>query len=144
MPGRLPEGDPAPADGALPASARLGLGARPFGIYVHVPFCTSRCGYCDFTTYTASELGGGGSQAAYARNAIEEIRFARRVLGDADLRVDTVFFGGGTPTLLPPSDLAVILGAIDEEFGLTDGVEVTTEANPESVDLRSLTALREA
>jgi oxygen-independent coproporphyrinogen-3 oxidase len=144
VPGRLPDGDPAPDDGALPSSALEGLGTRPFGVYVHVPFCASRCGYCDFTTYTASELGGGASQAAYAKTAIEEIHFARRVLGDADVRVDTVFFGGGTPTLLPPGDLAAILTAIDDGFGLAAGAEVTTEANPESVDPSSLTALREA
>src|SRR5580658_2583030 len=63
MPGALPEGEPVPADGSLPEGARGGLGQRPFGIYVHVPFCVTRCGYCDFNTYTAAELGGraGGS-----------------------------------------------------------------------------------
>ena len=70
MPGRLPEGTPAPEDGALPERALAGVGTRAFGFYVHVPFCASRCGYCDFTTYTASELGGGSSQAAYADHAV--------------------------------------------------------------------------
>src|ERR1035441_8975111 len=59
MPGVLPDGEPVPADGTLPESAYGGLGTRPFGVYVHVPFCTTRCGYCDFNTYTAAELGGG-------------------------------------------------------------------------------------
>ena len=140
----LPEGgEPVPADGALPAGAAARIGACPFGLYVHVPFCASRCGYCDFNTYTADEPGGGGRDA-YADLAIAEIRLARRVAGDAAPQVQTVFFGGGTPTLLPPSRLAAILRAIDGEFGLAAGAEVTTEANPESVDERSLAELREA
>jgi oxygen-independent coproporphyrinogen-3 oxidase len=113
-------------------------------LYVHVPFCSVRCGYCDFNTYTATELGGGASQASYADTAIAEIRLARQVLGEVDVPVETVFFGGGTPTLLPPTDLARILGAIGEEFGLAPGAEVTTEANPDSVDLAALEVLREA
>jgi putative oxygen-independent coproporphyrinogen III oxidase len=144
MPSALPDGDPAPRDGGLPASALTGLGQRPFGFYVHVPFCSVRCGYCDFNTYTALELGGGASQASYAETAIAEIRLARQVLGQVDVPVDTVFFGGGTPTLLPPTDLARILGAIGDEFGLAPGAEVTTEANPDSVDLAALGVLREA
>ncbi|GAA2357967.1 radical SAM family heme chaperone HemW [Nonomuraea africana] len=143
MPSTLPDGDPAPASGELPASALSGLGERPFGFYVHVPFCVTRCGYCDFNTYTAAELGPGASHRDYADTAIEEVRLARRVLGDASLPVETVFFGGGTPTLLPAGDLARILRAIDEEFGLAQGAEVTTEANPESVDPAYLEKLRE-
>ncbi len=145
MPARLPDGDPAPADGALPASALADLGARPFGVYVHVPFCATRCGYCDFNTYTASELDGGGrSRAGYVAAVRAELALARRVLGDAAPAAQTVFFGGGTPTLLAPGELAEILGAIDEAFGLATGAEVTTEANPESVDAASLAALRDA
>ena len=145
MPSVLPEGEPAPPDGSLPASALAGLGTRPFGFYVHVPFCTVRCGYCDFNTYTASELGEvpGASRTSYADAAIAEVRLARRVLGDADLPVDTVFFGGGTPTLLPPHDLTRIVAAVRDEFGLADGAEVTTESNPDSVDADDLAALRE-
>ena len=95
--------------GRCPSRALAELGSRPFGFYVHVPFCTVRCGYCDFNTYTAAELGDqpGASRATYAEAAIAEIRLARRVLGDRDLPVDTVFFGGGTPTLLGAGDLAV-------------------------------------
>ncbi len=143
MPGTPPAGQPAPPDGRLPAAALATLGQAPFGMYVHVPFCRTRCGYCDFNTYTAGELRGA-SQDSYAALAIEEIRFARSLLGPAAPNVSTVFFGGGTPTLLPPGDLAAILGAIDGEFGLAAGAEVTTEANPESVDQRSLAALRAA
>jgi putative oxygen-independent coproporphyrinogen III oxidase len=144
VPSTLPEGQPAPADGVLPASSYDGLGHRGFGVYVHVPFCATRCGYCDFNTYTATELGGGASQASYAATAVEELRLARRVLGEVDLPAQTVFFGGGTPTLLPSGDLARLLGAVRDEFGLAPDAEVTTEANPDSVTPESLQALRTA
>jgi oxygen-independent coproporphyrinogen-3 oxidase len=129
----------------LPSGALAGVGERPFGVYVHVPFCTVRCGYCDFNTYTASELGSrpGASRASYADAAIAEIRLARRVLGDRDVPVETVFFGGGTPTLLPPRDLTRIVSAIDDELGLAAGAEVTTESNPDSVTAEDLEVLRE-
>ena len=145
MPGSVPEGEPVPADGALPERALAGLGERPFGIYVHVPFCATRCGYCDFNTYTATELGGPQapvSLASYAGLAIAEIGFARKVLRHADMPVSTVFFGGGTPTLLPPSAFGAVLRAIDGEFGLLPGAEITAEANPESVDEARLHELR--
>jgi putative oxygen-independent coproporphyrinogen III oxidase len=147
MPGALPDGEPVPADGNLPDSARRGVGERPFGIYVHVPFCTTRCGYCDFNTYTAAELGGTPGSAAvsvgsYPDLAIAELGFARKVLGAADTPVRTVFFGGGTPTLMVPAAFGRILRAIDAEFGLAPGAEVTTEANPESVDQATLSELR--
>jgi len=141
VPSTLPDGDAAPADGALPASALSTLGKRGLGVYVHVPFCRVRCGYCDFNTYTAEELGPGVSRSTYAEQAIAEIRLARRVLGETG-PVDTVFFGGGTPTLLPPQDLTAILGAIRDELGLAEDAEVTTEANPDSVTPETLTALR--
>jgi putative oxygen-independent coproporphyrinogen III oxidase len=144
VPSTLPDGDPVPADGALPRDALHGLGERPFAFYVHVPFCVTRCGYCDFNTYTATELGPGASRDSYADTAIREVRMARRVLGDADLPVETVFVGGGTPTLLAPDDLGRVLAAIDAEFGLAPGAEVTTEANPESVDEAYIGKLREA
>jgi oxygen-independent coproporphyrinogen-3 oxidase len=145
VPSVLPEGEPAPSDGSLPASALDGVGERPFELYVHVPFCSVRCGYCDFNTYTASELGDapGASRATYADAAVAEVRLARRVLGDADVPVSTVFIGGGTPTLLPPEDLTRVVAAIDDEFGLVDGAEVTTESNPDSVDASALARLRE-
>jgi len=145
MPGALPDGEPVPVAGTLPGSALGGLGERPFGLYVHVPFCATRCGYCDFNTYTAAELGAGPaavSPGSYPDLAIAEVRFARRLLGNADVPVSTVFFGGGTPTLLPPSALGAVVRAIDAEFGLAPGAEVTTEANPESVDEASLSELR--
>jgi len=119
------------------------FGRQPFGVYVHVPFCVSRCGYCDFNTYTASELGGGASQASYADTAIAELELARRVLGERETAVQTVFFGGGTPTVLPPEDLVRVLRRIDNVFGLAPDAEVTTEANPESIDGAGLQRLRD-
>jgi len=146
-PSSLPVGDPVPEDGSLPPDALEGVGERPFGLYVHVPFCTVRCGYCDFNTYTAEELGGasaapGASRATYAEAAIEEVRRARKALGDHDVPVSTVFFGGGTPTLLPAGDLTAVVAAIDAEFGLAPGAEVTTESNPDSVTRADLEELR--
>ncbi len=145
MPSTLPDGETAPRDGSLPAQSYDGLGTRPFGIYVHVPFCATRCGYCDFNTYTAAELGEspGASRTTWADGALAELRLARRVLGDVDLPVQTVFFGGGTPTLLPPDDLVRVVRAIDDEFGLTPGAEITTESNPESVGPAALATLRD-
>jgi putative oxygen-independent coproporphyrinogen III oxidase len=146
VPSTLPDGEPAPVDGALPASALRGLAHRRFGIYVHVPFCTVRCGYCDFNTYTAAELGTapGASLTTYHQAAIAEVRLARRVLGETAPAADTVFFGGGTPTLLPAEKLAAVLDAVRAEFGLSPDAEITTEANPDRVDPRSLQRLREA
>jgi oxygen-independent coproporphyrinogen-3 oxidase len=135
---------PAARADPLPAAALAELGERPFGLYVHVPFCSARCGYCDFNTYTAAELPGGGARAAYAASALAELDMAARALGPGVPPVATVFFGGGTPTLLPPADLAAILDGIRERFGLEPGAEVTTEANPEDVDAGTLAALREA
>ena len=143
MPSVQLDGDPVPQDGSLPAEALAAFGRQAFGFYVHVPSCATRCGYCDFNTYTAKELGGGASQASYAETAIAEIRLARRVLGDRYVPVETVFLGGGTPTLLPAADLKAILKTIRDEFGLAAGAEVTTEANPESVDERYLVELAE-
>lgn len=133
MAGPLPLGDPAPADGHLPADLPIDT-TVPFSAYLHIPFCTVRCGYCDFNTYTSTELRGA-KQEDYASTLISEIALARRVLGDAGaLRpMDTVFFGGGTPTLLPAGDLARMLEAATGAFGLADGAEVTVEANPDTV-----------
>ncbi|HEV7755751.1 MAG TPA: radical SAM family heme chaperone HemW [Mycobacteriales bacterium] len=143
MPSVLPDGEAVPADGVLPPAALDGVSDRAFGVYVHVPFCRTRCGYCDFNTYTATELGGGASQASYADTVTAEIRLARTVLG-SPAPAQAVFFGGGTPTLLPPADLGRILGAVRDELGIAPGAEITTEANPDSVTPASLAALREA
>ena len=112
-------------------------GGRSFGVYVHVPFCSVRCGYCDFNTYTADELGEGATRASYADTAISEIR-----AWEYPREIETVFFGGGTPTQLPSADLVRILDALSQRFGLAPDAEVTTEANPDSVTPQSLETLR--
>ncbi|WP_144785212.1 radical SAM family heme chaperone HemW [Microbacterium sp. BH-3-3-3] len=134
MGGPLPLGDPAPADGHLPADLEIDPTAD-FGVYLHVPFCRVRCGYCDFNTYTASELRGA-RQDDFADTLAAEVRLAGGVMDAAGGRraASTVFFGGGTPTLLPPGDLARMLDAVRTEFGIADGAEVTVEANPDTVD----------
>ncbi|MFD1722181.1 radical SAM family heme chaperone HemW [Amnibacterium endophyticum] len=146
MPSALPIADPAPEDGLLPASARDGAPDRRFGVYLHVPFCRVRCGYCDFNTYTAGELRGERRED-FAGRAEAELAFAQRVLAGSGLPerpASTVFFGGGTPTLLPAHDLARMLGAVRDRFGLADGAEVTTEANPDSIDAAGLRLLADA
>lgn len=145
-PSALPLGDPAPTDGRLPSSVAGGAAERDFGVYLHVPFCRVRCGYCDFNTYTADEVRGV-KQSDYAGQALDEIGLARRVLEDAAVGgrpASTVFFGGGTPTLLPVSDLARMLDGVRQAWGLTADAEVTTEANPDSVDRDALFELADA
>src|ERR1700751_5732826 len=111
----------------LPALVRTP--GQPFGVYVHVPFCATRCGYCDFNTYTPGELDGANPHGWLAA-VREELRLAAERLGPAP--ADTVFVGGGTPSLLGADRLANVLDAIRDTFGLASGAEVTTEANPES------------
>jgi putative oxygen-independent coproporphyrinogen III oxidase len=145
VPSALPVGEPVPADGTLPDSALEGLGSRPFGIYLHVPFCTTRCGYCDFNTYTAAELGTspGASRTTYITSAIDELDLAVRALGPAAPAVSTIFVGGGTPTLLPPDDLGRFVDAVADRFGIAPDTEITTESNPESIDAAGLAGLVE-
>ncbi|GAA1282228.1 radical SAM family heme chaperone HemW [Saccharothrix xinjiangensis] len=143
MPSALPAGDPAPPDGSLPATALAGLGSRPFGVYVHVPFCATRCGYCDFNTYTAGELGSSASPESWLEGLGRELDLAARVLG-APPAAETVFVGGGTPSLLGADGLAAVLDAVRASVGLAPGAEVTTEANPESTSPAFFGSLRDA
>ena len=138
---RLPDGDPAPENGKLPPEALATLGGSRLGVYVHVPFCAVRCGYCDFNTYTLTELGPGASTATFVDSALGELDVAARVLGAGAGPVDTVFVGGGTPTLLPAADLVRCVTGIRERFGLAPDAEVTTEANPDSVTPADLEVL---
>lgn len=127
----LPIGEPAPRDGSLPVSIDR---STPFGVYLHVPFCRVRCGYCDFNTYTAWELRGA-RQDEYADTLLREVDLACGVLVDAGAirPASTVFFGGGTPTLLPAGDLSRMLDGVRTTFGIAPGAEVTVEANPDTV-----------
>ncbi|MBB4071341.1 radical SAM family heme chaperone HemW [Canibacter oris] len=145
MPSVMLPGDPVPRDGSLPPQVLVGAAEREFCAYVHVPYCRVRCGYCDFNTYTATELGTT-NRAAYAGEVCAEIDFAAVALDRAGLprrNLATVFFGGGTPTLLPAADLVQMLAKLRDTWGLAAGAEVTTEANPDSVDYEYLQELRD-
>mgnify|MGYP002714228456 FL=1 len=110
-----------------------------FGVYVHVPFCATRCGYCDFNTYTPTETES--SYAAYLDSLERELELAAEKVG---LAAETVFIGGGTPSLLGADGLGRILDGIQNTFGLAKDAEVTTESNPESTDPKYFAGLREA
>jgi oxygen-independent coproporphyrinogen-3 oxidase len=127
--------------------------ARPFGIYVHVPFCATRCGYCDFNTYTPTELGGANPEGWLAALRIELKLAAERSqpqdsfpgsLRSCPPEVQTVFVGGGTPSLLGGAGLHSVLDAIRDNFTLAADAEVTTEANPESTSTEFFGELRAA
>jgi oxygen-independent coproporphyrinogen-3 oxidase len=144
VPSALPTAEPAPRDGRLPVSAYATAHSTPFGIYVHVPFCQTRCGYCDFNTYTATELGGGIGPGNYVDVLLAEIRLAAREVSARVPPAQTVFFGGGTPTLLPAEHLGTVIAELRDSFGLAHDAEITTEANPETVTPAYLAKLRAA
>ena len=126
----LPEGDPAPSDGKLPNIANLKN--KPFSLYVHVPYCSKRCGYCDFNTYTPSELDRDDQIESWLQSAIKETIFARKILGES-LTVDTIFFGGGTPSLLEASVIKEFINNVSKHFELKKDLEITLEANPDTI-----------
>lgn len=108
-----------------------------FEVYIHVPFCMRRCGYCDFNTYTAIDMGAGASRGNYANMVIREMAIVRdwqERHGIVEPPADTVFFGGGTPTILKAVDLVAMLDAVRETWGIADNAEITTEANPDTVN----------
>lgn len=121
-------------------------GAAPLSFYIHIPYCVKRCGYCDFNTYTPSELKDGGTLADVSGDYIDlllkEVEQAAREVPNA-LPVPTIFFGGGTPTLMEPADLGRVLNAIEGSFGFAPDIEITIEANPDTVTLEKLQALRQ-
>ena len=113
--------------------------------YIHIPYCVKRCGYCDFNTYTPAELQGpdlASVSAHYIDAAISEIEMARQTVGIAE--VPTIFFGGGTPSLMPASELARVISAIRENFNLANNAEITIEVNPDSVNEQFLQHMRAA
>jgi oxygen-independent coproporphyrinogen-3 oxidase len=126
----LPEGDPAPSDGKLPDIGNLKN--KPFSLYVHVPYCSKRCGYCDFNTYTPSELDRDDQIDSWLQSAIKETVFARKILGE-ELVVDTIFFGGGTPSLLEASVVKEFINNVSKHFTLKKDLEITLEANPDTI-----------
>ena len=127
--------------GGAPTRERSSPG-RPFGIYIHVPFCATRCGYCDFNTYTPAELGGANPDG-WLEALRAELGLAASLLGSAP-SVSTIFVGGGTPSLLGGDGLGSVLDAVRAHFPPAADAEVTTEANPESTSPRLFDQLRTA
>lgn len=120
--------------------------SMPFEVYVHVPFCLRRCGYCDFNTYTARDLGEGASREGYADVAIREMQIAKKwqeYHGIFEPEAQSVFFGGGTPTVLKARDLVRILQEVRNLWGLSKNAEITTEANPDTADEKYIAELAE-
>ncbi len=137
-------GTPWPADGSILQAA--GSEATPFSVYVHVPFCDVRCGYCDFNTYV-SDFGPGADRATYADSVVREIEFSGSVLdsqGIAARPARSVFFGGGTPSLLAPADIGRMMDSLRATHGLEPGAEVTLEANPDTVTRQRMEQYAEA
>ena len=143
---QLPDGDPAPTDGALPESVTVDSNSRTMHAYVHIPFCRVRCGYCDFNTYTATELRGV-TQNSFLQDLTAEIALSQSVLLSAGLpsrKLQSVFFGGGTPTQLAAGELGGILEQLRSAYGIAQDAEITTEANPDNVDSEYLQTLANA
>ena len=141
-----PDGMRWPDSGSLDPGLVEAERGRPLSLYVHVPFCRVRCGYCDFNTYTVG-FGPGAQVGDYAPSVLAEARLAARVMAEAglpDRAAETVFFGGGTPTMLDAAELNEILTGLREHIGIAAGAEVTLEANPDTVTRGDLRALADA
>ena len=143
--GAQPAGTAWPGDGELPPE-KVGDGSSPFAAYVHVPFCTVRCGYCDFNTYT-KDFGPGANLATYGESVEKEIRDSQRILEAAGLParpLRSVFFGGGTPSLMSPDAIARIMDVLEAAHGFADSPEVTLELNPETASEQRIRRFRAA
>ena len=141
-----PDGQRWPDDGALAPGLVEAEVHRPLSLYVHVPFCRVRCGYCDFNTYTVG-FGPGAQVGDYAPSVLAEASLAARVMAEAGLparKAQTVFFGGGTPTMLDTAELTEIVTGLRERIGIAPGAEVTLEANPDTVTRDGLAQLADA
>ena len=138
---RLPDGDPAPENGELPPEALATLAGSRLGFYVHVPFCAVRCGYCDFNTYTLTELGPGASTATFVDSALAELDVAAGCSAPAPARSTRCSSAAARPRCCRrPTSCGASTG-IRERFGLAPDAEVTTEANPDSVTAADLEVL---
>ena len=119
--------------------------SQRLSFYIHIPYCAKRCGYCDFNTYTPSELKSGdldSLSSSYIDSALKEIEMAAQVVGSAT--IPTIFFGGGTPSLLPAAQLARVIEAIRGRFTLDKDIEITLEANPDSLTQEFLDEIKSA
>ena len=141
-----PEGQRWADDGALDPGLVEVEAQRPLSLYVHVPFCRVRCGYCDFNTYTVG-FGPGAQVGDYAPSVLAEASLAARVMAESGLperEAQTVFFGGGTPTMLDTAELTEIVTGLRDRIGIAPGAEVTLEANPDTVTREGLVQLADA
>ena len=141
-----PEGQRWADDGALDPGLVEVEAQRPLSLYVHVPFCRVRCGYCDFNTYTVG-FGPGAQVGDYAPSVLAEASLAARVMAESGLparEAETVFFGGGTPTMLDTAELTEIVTGLRDRIGIAPGAEVTLEANPDTVTREGLVQLADA
>ncbi len=123
---------------------RNNVGHR-LSFYIHIPYCIKRCGYCDFNTYTPAELQGPDLATVsqnYIDAVIKEISIAKNSVGEA--LVPTIFFGGGTPSLMPAHELVRVIEAIRSQFNLVENAEITLEVNPDSVTEEFLSEMRHA
>ncbi len=109
------------------------------GIYIHVPFCRSKCYYCDFCSRTRADED---VKELYTQRLCEEIEDISERIGNDRPMADTVYFGGGTPTLLSPYQFEKILGAVEQNFGIEKGAEITAETNPKTADAQKLGEMR--
>lgn len=138
-----------PAGSPWPSNNLLGISHNPAATlhaYLHIPFCVTRCGYCDFNTYTAGELPGLAQQDFHEVLA-REIDWSQQVLVQNEMpqrEISTVFIGGGTPSQLQPTQIGSLLQRLNSVFGISAGAEVTMEANPDDVDHRLLAEFQSA
>jgi oxygen-independent coproporphyrinogen-3 oxidase len=111
--------------------------------YIHIPYCTKRCGYCDFNTYTPNELREGGTleavSAGFVDALISEVTFAARTNSTT---IPTIFFGGGTPSLMPAKELGRVLDLLKQRWEFSPNIEITMECNPDTLTLKSLEEYR--
>ena len=142
----LPLGDKPPENGLFSPTELSGIESRSFHAYVHIPFCTVKCGYCDFNTYTANELGTL-KQSDFAATLVKEIKLSKSILDESKVparKLKTVFFGGGTPSVLPAPDLILMLDELRELFGFEPDAEISFEANPDTATREAFETLRDA
>ncbi|MEQ1510036.1 MAG: radical SAM family heme chaperone HemW [Sphingopyxis sp.] len=116
----------------------MGKGDDTIALYIHWPFCVSKCPYCDFNSHVRDSV----DQAAWAAALLADM--AHEAALTADRKVSSIFFGGGTPSLMPPATVAALIAAAEAHWGFADGIEITLEANPNSVEIANFAALSEA
>ena len=118
--------------------------AAPLSLYIHWPFCVSKCPYCDFNSHIAGEL----DEAAWLRSMCAELehmaRIAAETLSTNNLRLETIFFGGGTPSLMPPKIVSALIDKAATLFSFANNIEITAEANPNSAEMKQMESFHSA